>query len=105
MTESEYTRLADETLVRIEQALEQAGDDVDFELAPGGILEVSFDNGSKIILNKQSATREIWVAAKSGGYHYRWDGALWRDGRSGDELFQALSGFVSAQAGRPVTLA
>jgi len=105
MTESEYTRLADETLIRIEQALELVGDDVDFELAPGGILEVSFDNGSKIILNKQSVTQEIWVAAKSGGYHYRWDGTAWRDTRSGDELFQALAGFVSAQAGRQINLA
>jgi len=104
MTESEYTRLADETLRRIEQAMESAGDDLDFELAPGGILEVEFDNGSKIIINKQAASQEIWVAAKSGGYHYRWDGAAWRDSRSGAELFTALSAFASEQAERPVRL-
>jgi CyaY protein len=104
MTESEYTRLADETLGRIEHALEASDDDLDFELAPGGILEVEFENGSKIIINKQSATQEMWVAAKSGGYHYRWDGAAWRDSRSGEELFAALSAFVSAQAGRTIRL-
>lgn len=103
MTESEYTRLADATLARIEQALE-AVDEVDFELAPGGILEVEFENGSKIIINKQAAAQEIWVAAKSGGYHYRWDGAAWRDTRSGDELFAALSAFASAQAGGDIRL-
>ena len=104
MNESEYTRLADETLRRIEHALEAVDDDLDFELAPGGILEVEFENGSKIIINKQSATQEIWVAAKSGGYHYRWDGSTWRDTRSGDELFAALSGFASAQAGSEISL-
>lgn len=104
MTESEYTRLADETLGRIEHALEAVDDDLDFELAPGGILEVEFENGSKIIINKQSATQEIWVAAKSGGYHYRWDGAAWRDTRGGEELFAALSRFASEQAGSDITL-
>lgn len=104
MTESEYTRLADETLTRIEHALESVDDDLDYELAPGGILEVEFDNGSKIIINKQSATQEIWVAAKSGGYHFRWDGSAWRDTRSGEELFASLSAFASAQAGSTIDL-
>ncbi|MCP5279103.1 MAG: iron donor protein CyaY [Thiobacillus sp.] len=104
MTESEYTRLADNTLRGVEHALEAVDDDLDFELAPGGILEVEFENGSKIIINKQSATQEIWVAAKSGGYHYRWDGSAWRDTRSGEELFAALSAFASAQAGRDIQL-
>lgn len=104
MNESEYTRLADETLRKIEHALEAVDDDLDFELAAGGILEVEFENGSKIIINKQSATQEIWVAAKSGGYHYRWDGSAWRDTRSGEELFAALSGFASTQAGNPIQL-
>lgn len=104
MNDSEYTHLADETLRRIEHALEAASDDLDFELAPGGILEVEFENGSKIVINKQAATQEIWVAAKSGGYHYRWDGTAWRDTRSGDELFTSLSGFASAQAGSDIRL-
>lgn len=104
MTESEYTRLADATFQKLEHALEQAGGDLDYELSAGGILEIEFENGSVIVVNRQSAAQEIWVAAKSGGYHYRWDGAGWRDTRSGDELFQALSRFISAQAGRAVSL-
>ena len=104
MTESEYTRLADDTLRRIEHAVETAGDDLDFELAPGGVLEVEFDNGSKLIINKQAASQEIWVAAKSGGFHYRWDGADWRDTRGGEELFAALSRLASAQSGEGVEL-
>lgn len=104
MNDSEYTRLADATLGRIEHALEAADDDLDFELAPGGILEVEFANGSRIVINKQAAAREIWVAARSGGYHYRWDGAAWRDTRGGEELFTALSRFASEQAGTSITL-
>ncbi len=104
MTESEYTRLADDTLHKLEQALEDVGGDVDFERSSEGILEIEFADGSVIVVNKQTATQEIWVAAKSGGFHYRWDGNCWRDTRSGEELFQALSGCVSAQAGEPVVL-
>jgi len=104
MTESEYTRLAEETLSRIEQALEAVDDGLDFELAPGGILEVEFDNGSKIIINKQAAVQEIWVAAKSGGFHYRWNEGAWQDTRSGEELFAALSRFATEQAGTAIEL-
>lgn len=104
MNESEYARLADDTLRRIEHALEAVDEGLDFELAPGGILEVEFDNGSKIVVNKQAAAREIWVAAKSGGYHFRWSGHDWRDTRSGEELFAALSRFASEQAGSDITL-
>ncbi len=104
MTESEYTRLADDTLQELEQALENADGDLDFQLSGGGILEIEFANGSVIVVNKQSAAQEIWVAAKSGGYHYRWDGSHWRDTRGGDDLFQALSRFMSAQAGTEISL-
>jgi CyaY protein len=104
MNESEYTRLADETLQRIEHALEAVDEGLDFELAPGGVLEVEFDNGSKIVINKQAAAQEIWVAARSGGYHFRWGGSAWHDTRSGEELFSALSRFASEQANSDITL-
>jgi CyaY protein len=104
MTESEYTRLADETLRKLEYAIEKAAEhaDFDYELSAGGVMEVEFADGSKIIINKQSASQEIWVAAKSGGFHFRWDGATWHDTRSNDELFAALSRYASSQAGEPV---
>lgn len=104
MNESEYTRLADTTLQQIEHALEAVEADLDFELSAGGILEVEFDNGSKMVINKQAAAREIWVAARSGGFHFRWDGSVWRDTRSGEELYAALSRFASEQAGSPISL-
>lgn len=104
MTESEYTRLAEDTLRKLEQAIENADGDFDYELAEGGILEIEFADASLIVVNKQVAAREIWVAARSGGYHFRWDGACWRDTRSNEELFAALSRFTSEQSGSPVVL-
>lgn len=99
MTESEYKELADAFFSRLESALERIEDGVDFELAAGGILEIEFEDGSKIVVNRQAPMHEIWVASKSGGFHYRWDGAQWRDTRSGDEIFAALSAMISRQAG------
>lgn len=102
MTESEYSHLADATLGRLEAALDAA--EIDYERAVGGVLEIEFDDASVIVVNKQAAAQEIWVAAKSGGFHYRRDGAAWVDTRGGEELFAALSRLASAQAGRPVEL-
>jgi CyaY protein len=108
MNESEFEALAGAALEAIERALESVADasgvNLDFELKEGGILEIEFDDGSKIIVNRHGAAREIWVAARSGGFHFRWDGAAWRDTREGSELFAALSRLVSQQGGQSVIL-
>ena len=103
MTESEFNKLADETLARIEQSLDDCDTDIDYEMN-GGVLELSFENGSKIIVNRQTAAREIWVAAKSGGYHFRPEGGRWLGTRDGEELLAAVSRTVSEQAGVRVAL-
>jgi CyaY protein len=104
MDESEFEARAAAALEAIERALEAAAVDAGFELKEGGILEIEFDDGSKMIVNRHGAAREIWVAARSGGFHFRWDGTAWRDTRSGEELFAALSELVSQQLGRRVRL-
>lgn len=104
MTESEYIRLADDTLHKLEHAIESADGDFDYEFSAGGILEIEFADDSVIVVNKQAAAQEIWVAAKSGGFHFRWDGSVWRDTRSNEELFAALSRFATQQSGAPVNL-
>jgi CyaY protein len=104
MDESEFEAHAAAALEAIERALEAVAVDADFELREGGILEIEFDDGSKMIVNRHGAAREIWVAARSGGFHFRWDGTAWRDTRSGEELFAALSELVSQQLGRRVRL-
>ena len=99
---------ADAELARIEAALEAASmsgvADFDFETKPGGVIEIEFGNGSKIIVNRHGAAREIWVAARSGGYHFRPDGGRWLGTRDGEELLAALSRTVSEQAGVRIAL-
>jgi CyaY protein len=104
MNDAEFERLAGAALQAIEQRLEASGVDADFELKEGGVLEVEFADGSKLIVNRHAAAREIWLAARSGGFHFRWDGLGWRDTRDGTELFAALSRVASQQAGHAVHL-
>lgn len=103
MTDSEFEVLADAALAALERAAEDL--DLDLQRKAAGVLELEFDDGSRMIVNRHAAAREIWVAAKSGGFHFRHDGGSWRDTRDGTELFAALSRLVSAQSGKPVRLA
>jgi len=101
MTDTEFNQLVDTTLAQIEQAVEASGADIDFEIT-AGILELEFENGSKIIINRQSVNHELWVAAKSGGFHYTFRDNAWHNTRDGSELFAALGRYVSEQAGETV---
>ena len=97
MTESEFHGAVDAVLARIESSLEnEEGLDVDLE---SGILTVTCEDGSRVIVNRQTPNREIWVAARSGGFHFRFRDGEWRDTRSGDELFASLARVIGAQAG------
>ena len=108
MTETEFLALAKSTLDQIEQALDRLNDEdaIDVECKrSGNVLEIEFlDNGSKIIVNSQAPLQEMWVAARSGGFHYRMEGGQWLDTRSGNELYEALSQLVTEQSGTPVKL-
>ena len=106
LSEEEFTRKADETLARIEHAVEAAAlDGVDYENV-AEILTLEFADGSKVIVNKQGAARQLWVAARSGGFHYNFDSARkgWINDQGGGELFAELSRIVSQQSGVAVTL-
>lgn len=108
MTESDFLAVAEATIDEIETSLEQiaAASDLDIECSrSGNVLEIEFvDNGSKIIINSQAPMQEIWIAAKSGGFHYRHEGDQWINTRDGSELFAALSKMVSAQSGTMIVL-
>ena len=104
MIPSEFDRLADTALERLSLALDESTADCDCESKGSGVLELEFADGSRIVVNRHSAAQEIWVASKSGGFHFRWDGSSWVDTRDGSELFAALSKLVSRQSGSPVVL-
>src|SRR5437899_3237826 len=96
LTEREFHQRGDAILSAVEDALDDT--DIDAELN-GGILTLAFGDGSRVIVNRQTPNREIWVAAKSGGFHFRFDGELWRDTRSGETLAALLSKVIGAQSG------
>ena len=109
MDERVFNELAGAMLERIETALDACDVDFDFETKPGGVLELEFADGSKIIVNRHAAAREIWLAAKSGGFHFRPEesaaGCRWLGTRDGAELLAVLARCMGEQAGTPVTLA
>ena len=96
MTESEFHGAVDAILARIESSLEEEDAlDVDLE---SGILTVTCGDDSKVIVNRQTPNREIWVAARSGGFHFAFRDGAWRDTRSGEELFASLARVIASQA-------
>ena len=107
MSDQGFQAAAEAALDAIEAALERAIDaGLDAEVErQGNVITATFDDGSKLIVNSHSAAQEIWVAARAGGFHYRPQGGRWIDGRSGDELWAALSRLVSQQGGTAVLLA
>jgi CyaY protein len=96
MTEAEFNELADTTLARIETAIDSYGDNVECNRS-GNVLEIEFDDGGKIIVNRHDINQEIWVAAKSGGFHYAWQNGAWESRRDEGQLFLKLNELLSAQ--------
>lgn len=103
MTESEFHSQAEATLAAIERAVEAVDVDVEIERS-GGVLTLELGDATKVVINTQAPMQQIWVAARSGGFHFGWSDGVWRDTRDGRELFAALSAIVSSQGGSPVVL-
>ena len=102
MTESEFIAVADRTLARIGSALDAAlaTSDVDIDWSQNdGILQIDCEAGGKLIVNRHMPNQEIWVAAPSGGFHYRIDRGNWRDARSGGELGADIARLLEEHAG------
>jgi iron-sulfur cluster assembly protein CyaY len=93
--ESEFTARADAVLAAIGAALDTAIDATDADLdwsLNDGVLTIDCGRDGKLIVNRHVPNREMWVAAKSGGFHFRAAGAAWRDSRSGEELGAGVEG-------------
>ncbi len=102
LSDADYHREAAALLARIEAAADRwlQDDVIDIDTQrTGGLLELSFPGGSKIIVNTQPPLHEVWLAAKAGGFHYRWHAGQWVDTRDGSEFMNELSRHASAQAG------
>ncbi len=102
LKDSDYHRLASAVLAAVEAAIDRWLEDdvIDIDCRrTGGMLELSFPNDSKIVINMQPPLHEIWLAARAGGFHYRCVEGRWLDTRDGSEFYAALSAQASAQGG------
>jgi CyaY protein len=104
LSDSEYHRLTSEVLARIEAAVDRwlQDDVIDIDThRTGGLLELDFPGGSKIVVNTQPPLHELWLAARAGGYHFKYADGQWRD-REGREFYELLSEAASAQGRKPL---
>ena len=102
MTESEYNELAVVVFIRIEKTIDASGADIDCNLN-GPVMELEFLSGSKIIINRHTINQDIWLAAKTGGYHFEYAQGQWISHRDNCELFNKLSELVKLGAGEFLT--
>jgi CyaY protein len=103
LSDADYARETGTLLARIEAAADLwlQDDVIDIDThRTGGLLELAFPDGSRIIVNTQPPLQEVWLAARDGGFHYRWVAGRWLDTRDGGEFLAALSRHASAQAGK-----
>ena len=107
MTDNEYLNHAETALNDVERACDRINDATDADIdnqRVGGMVTLTFDNGSQIIVNLQKPLQELWMAARAGGFHYRFDGQQWLDTKGQGEFFAQLSECASAQSGQKLAL-
>lgn len=105
MTDLEYLDHAEALLASVEAACDRINETTEADIdnqRVGGMITLSFEDGSQIIVNLQKPLQEVWLAARAGGFHYRFDGQGWRDTKGRGEFFADLSRYASQQAGEPL---
>jgi CyaY protein len=105
MTDLEFLDRAEQLLKAVESACDRLNDDSDADIdnqRVGGMITLTFANRSQIVINLQKPLHEVWLATRSGGYHYRFDGQHWSDTKGQGEFFDRLTQDASAQAGMPL---
>ena len=108
MTDLEYLDRAESLLKAVELACDRINDDSAADIdnqRVGGMITLSFANRSQIIINLQKPLQEVWLAARSGGYHYRFDATHWANTKDGSDFFDQLTRDASEQTGMHVVFA
>ncbi len=102
MTDAEFMDRAERVLKAVEAACDRINDDTQADIdnqRSGGMVTLVFANRSQIVINLQKPLHEIWLAARCGGFHYRFDGAQWADTKGQGEFYLSLSRYASEQSG------
>lgn len=102
MTESEFNKLSDAVLAHIEQTIDDSGSDIECSLN-GPVMELEFEDGSKVVVNRHTPNQEMWLAAKSGGFHYGYQDGKWLSKRDEGEFYSKLSEMIKAGCGEVIT--
>jgi CyaY protein len=105
MTDPEYMDRAESLLRLVETGCDRINDETDADVDSqrvGGMVTLTFRNGSQIVVNLQKPLHEVWLAARAGGYHYKFDGERWMDTKGQGEFFDNLSRQATQQAGEPL---
>jgi CyaY protein len=103
MTDLEFLDRAEALLARIESCCDRINDETDADIdnqRVGGMVTLTFRNRSQIIVNLQKPLHEVWMAARAGGFHYKFDGSRWLDTKGNGEFFANLSRYAAEQAGQ-----
>ncbi len=103
MTDLEYLDHAEALLRQVEACCDRLNDETDADVdnqRVGGMVTLTFANRSQIIVNLQKPLQEVWMAARAGGFHYKFDGARWMDTKGQGEFFEHLARCASEQAGQ-----
>ncbi len=102
MTDIEYLNHAEAALAAIERRCDSLNDTTDADIdnqRTGGMITLTFSNKTQLIINLQKPLQEIWLAARAGGFHYKFDGHAWLDTKQASELFADISRYASEQSG------
>ena len=105
MTDPEFMTHAESLLKAVEAGCDRINDETDADIdnqRNGGMITLVFANQSQMVINLQKPLHEVWLAAKSGGYHYKFDGARWQDTKGQGEFFESLSRYASEQSTQPL---
>ena len=105
MTDTEFMNLAEALLLAVERHCDRINENTDADIdnqRVGGMVTLVFANRSQIVINLQKPLHEVWLATRSGGYHYRHDGQAWMDTKGQGDFWAQLSADASAQAGLPL---
>lgn len=105
MTDLEFLDRAEQLLMAVEQTVDRINDDTDADIDAqrvGGMVTLVFPNQTQIIINLQKPLHEVWLAAKAGGFHFRFDDQQWQDTKGAGEFFGCLSTYASQQSGLPL---
>ena len=102
MTDSDFLDRAEALLAKVEACCDRINDETDADVdnqRVGGMVTLTFRNGTQIVVNLQKPLHEVWMAARAGGFHYKFDGAQWMDTKGSGEFFAHLSRYASEQSG------